>query len=187
MVLKVSYVGRLGRRLLAQADANQVLDFPDPVSGQLFSQAFAAITTQARAGVPSRSLQRSPGLRMFCLRAPWSVNSTHCHRQSYGSNNTQAAALNSSLRICTAMATSATLQPSISLHCSANVGSAAQFSENTFYTNKGFSSYNGLLLTLQKNLSHGLNYDFNYTFQHSIDNVSFFANSQGDTGIGGIG
>jgi hypothetical protein len=67
------------------------------------------------------------------------------------------------------------------------VGSSAQFDENTFYTNKGFSSYNALLFTLQKNASHGLNYDFNYTFQHSIDNISFFANSQGDTGIGGVG
>jgi hypothetical protein len=43
------------------------------------------------------------------------------------------------------------------------------------------------LLTLQKNLSHGVQYDFNYTFSHSIDNISFFANSQGDTGIGGGG
>ena len=48
MVLKASYVGRFGRRLLAQADANQVLDFPDPVSGQLFSQAFA--TSRTRSG-----------------------------------------------------------------------------------------------------------------------------------------
>jgi hypothetical protein len=36
-------------------------------------------------------------------------------------------------------------------------------------------------------MSHGLHYDFNYTWSHSIDNVSFFANSSGDTGIGGIG
>jgi hypothetical protein len=68
-----------------------------------------------------------------------------------------------------------------------NIGSAAQFSENTFYSNQGFSAYNGLLLTLQKNTSHGLQYDFNYTLSHSIDNVSFFANSEGDTGIGGVG
>ena len=68
-----------------------------------------------------------------------------------------------------------------------NVGSAAQFSENTFYGSKGFSSYNGLLLTLQKNLSHGLNFDLNYTWSHSIDNISLFANSSGDTGIGGVG
>ncbi len=44
-----------------------------------------------------------------------------------------------------------------------NVGSAAQFAENSFYNNKGFSNYHGLLLTLQKNMSHGLHYDFNYT------------------------
>ncbi len=68
-----------------------------------------------------------------------------------------------------------------------NVGSSAQFSENTFYGNKGFSSYNALLVTLTKNMAHGLHFDFNYTLQHSIDNVSLFANSSGDTGIGGIG
>ena len=68
-----------------------------------------------------------------------------------------------------------------------NVGSAAQFSENSFHNNEGFSSYNGLLLTVSKNTSHGLHYDANYTWSHSIDNISFFANSQGDTGIGGGG
>ena len=51
LVLKASYVGRLGRRLLAQADAEQILDFADPVSGQYLSQAFAAMTLQVRAGV----------------------------------------------------------------------------------------------------------------------------------------
>ena len=45
------------------------------------------------------------------------------------------------------------------------------------YTNKGFSSYNGLLLTLQKNLTHGLQFDFNYTWSHSIDNVSLYRQS----------
>ena len=68
-----------------------------------------------------------------------------------------------------------------------NVGMGAQFSENSFHTNKGFSAYNGFLFTLQKNLSHGIQFDFNYTWSHSIDNVSLFANGQGDTGIGGGG
>ncbi len=60
MVLKLSYVGRLGRRLLAQADANQVLDFTDPVSGELFSTAFASITTQLRQGVTASNLTVQP-------------------------------------------------------------------------------------------------------------------------------
>jgi hypothetical protein len=75
----------------------------------------------------------------------------------------------------------------ISYNVPQNIGSAAQFSENSFYTNKGSSSYNALLVSLQKNISHGLQFDVNYTFAHSIDNTSFFANSQADTGIGGVG
>jgi hypothetical protein len=201
MIVKVSYAGRLGRRLLAQADANQVLEFPDPVSGQLFSQAFAAITLQARAGVPASSLT-GPGL----TAQPWFENvlpaSTVAtvnapiiaanllnpgNPSPLATNNTQAVAMNSAYSFVSngdiGDFTAFSLAPLSPL----NVGSAAQFDENTFYTNKGFSTYHGLLLTLQKNRSHGVNYDFNYTFQHSIDNISFFANSQGDTGIGGTG
>ena len=51
MVLKISYAGRLGRRLLAQADANQIIDFPDTASGQLLSQAFASTYYSKRTGV----------------------------------------------------------------------------------------------------------------------------------------
>ena len=53
----------------------------------------------------------------------------------------------------------------------------AQFAGNTIWTNKGFSSYNGLLITLHKNAGYGLQFDLNYTYSHSIDNVSFPANS----------
>jgi hypothetical protein len=196
MIVKVSYAGRLGRRLLAQADANQVLEFPDPLSGQFFSQAFSAITLQARAGVPASSLQAQdffedvlPASTVATVNAPIiAANLQNPSNPSpLASNNTQAVAMNSSYSFVSngdiGDFTAFNLAPLAPL----NVGSAAQFSENTFYTNKGSSAYHGLLLTLQKNRSHGLNFDFNYTFQHSIDNISFFANSQGDTGIGGIG
>ncbi len=56
------------------------------------------------------------------------------------------------------------------------MGLAAQFGENGFVTNKGNSTYHGLLTTVQKNFSHGLQLDFNYTLAHSIDNVSLIAN-----------
>ncbi len=65
-----------------------------------------------------------------------------------------------------------------------NVGMVAQFSENTVYTNKGFSNYQGLLVSLQKNLAHGLQFDFNYTWSHSIDNVSLVASG---VAVGGYG
>ena len=48
-IFKLGYVGRLGRRLLAQADAEQLIDFPDTASGQELSTAMANLTTWLRA------------------------------------------------------------------------------------------------------------------------------------------
>jgi hypothetical protein len=171
MLLKANYVGHLGRRLIGQADVNQVLDFPDNTgrSTQTLGQAMAGITTQLRAGATTATIQPEswfedvvgPGTTDF-LAATWGP---FAYRGDFG-DTVQYLADNG-------------MPP--------NVGSAAQFSENSFYTNDGFSTYHGLLLTLDKNLSHGVSFDLNYTFSHSIDNTSSFANSQGDTGIGGIG
>jgi len=176
MVMKVNYVGRFGRRLIAQADVNQIIDFPDPVSGQMLSQAFGSLTQQLRHGVNPANVTpqpwfenvigvaNSPGFSSYTqfLAETWGP---FAYRGDFGD----------------------TVQYLADNGAPLNVGSAAQFSENTFFGNKGFSTYHGALVTLQKNLSNGLTYDLNYTFSHSIDNVSFFANSMGDTGIGGVG
>ena len=62
MVLKLNYVGRLGRRLAADADANQVIDVPDFTGGstQSMAGAFAGLAAEDR---PACRLQPSPGLR----------------------------------------------------------------------------------------------------------------------------
>ena len=62
----------------------------------------------------------------------------------------------------------------------------SQLSENTVYTNKGFSTYHGLLVSLQKNMSHGLRFDTNYTWSHAMDNVSLIANAGAAGGYGFI-
>ncbi len=168
MVLKVNYVGRMGRRLLAQADGSQLIDFPDTSSGQLMSTAFGNLTEAARAGQATVANQPwfedevGPGFTQFIYAYP--------QVQSYIANGDFADFIQF-----------------ISSALDYNVGMAAQFSENTFYTNKGSSNYNGLLVTLNKNLSHGLKFDFNYTYAHSIDNTSLIANAiASSTGIGFI-
>ena len=60
LLLRINYVGRLGRRLLAQADASQLIDFPDKASGQLMSQAMGNITTEVRAGADPTNLPAQP-------------------------------------------------------------------------------------------------------------------------------
>jgi hypothetical protein len=67
-----------------------------------------------------------------------------------------------------------------------NVGIPSQFGSNAYLGNQGNSNYNGLLLTLSKNMSQGLRFDFNYTWSHSIDNTSLSANNNSlytDTGF----
>jgi hypothetical protein len=173
-VLKVTYVGRLGRRLLGQADANQIIDFTDPASGQKLSTAFANMTTQLRGGASSANLPAQPWFEN--LVAPGiGVANGYPNNTSFLADNLGGIPANGDFADFT-QAISSLIPP--------NVGMAAQFSENTFYTNKGFSSYNGLLTTLQKNFSHGLQFDVNYTWAHSVDNVSLVAN-QG--AVGGYG
>ncbi len=171
MVVKASYAGRLGRRLLAQTDVNQVLDFPDStgLSTQTLAAAFANVTQQLRAGATATTVVPQPWFEDVMGAGYTSFLVTYfgpfVQRGDFGD----------------------TVQFMADTGAPLNVGSAAQFSENTFYGNKGFSSYHALLVTLQKNMSHGLHFDFNYTYAHSIDNISIFANSAGDTGIGGTG
>lgn len=177
MVLKVDYVGRLGRKLLAQEDANQVLDFKDTVSGQLLSDAWSQMIVQTRQGVAPNNLTVQP----------WMENVVDPGLGVFEGYTSNTAFLAAALGGLVYNGDFGDFVEAISGITPYNVGSAAQFSENTFYDSAAFSNYHGLLVTLQKNMAHGLHYDFNYTWSHSIDNLSFFANSAGDTGIGGIG
>jgi hypothetical protein len=180
MVLKVSYAARFGRRLLAQADANQVLEFPDPVSGELYSKAFGNITTEARQGVSIANVKTEPWFENVLEPGLGVANGYASNTQFLYASYNPGFVYNGDFGDFTQALSDLPGTPF-------NVGMGAQFSENSFHNNKGYSNYDGLLFTLQKNLSHGVHFDFNYTLSHSIDNISFFANSQGDTGIGGGG
>lgn len=168
-LLRASYVGRLGRRLLAQADAEQLIDFKDPASGQYMSQAFADVTQQLRAGVAPGSVTDQP----------WYENQTGLSAAIYASSFLGTYMQRGDFADFTEGLSLFGLLPP-------NAGMAAQFSENTFYTNKGSSSYNGLLVTLHKNAGFGLQFDLNYTYAHSIDNVSLVANAAAFGGYGFI-
>ena len=188
-VMKLAYAGRFGRRLLGQADANQVIDNSDPKSGQILSTAMINATLAARAcaGVAKclANLQAQP----------WFENVAGPGMQDYfGAPPSAFGVANWTSFLAYEFGTlisngdfADTVQAAIggfNADQAYNAGMSPQFSENTVYTNKGFSTYNGLLVTVTKNLTHGLNFQANYTFSHSIDNVSLIANSGASAGYG---
>lgn len=176
MILRIGYAGHLGRRLLAQADANQLVEFPDKASGQLMSDAVANVTKQLRAGADSTSLPAQPWFE-HQFTPGLGVARGFPNNTSYIASSLQSLLLKGDF---------ADAIQSLSRGLPYNVGMGAQFSENTFFTNKGFSTYNGLLVSLQKNLSRGLQFDVNYTWAHSMDNVSLIANAPALGGYGFI-
>jgi len=186
MVFKASYAGRLGRRLLSQADANQVLEFPDPVSGELYSTAFSNLTKQARQGIAYTNVKAEPWFENV-LESGLGASYGYANNTEFLYNAINGLVSNGDFGDFTQALSSLEDGNTGAFTTPFNVGMGSQFSENSFHGNKGFSNYDGFLFTLSKNLSHGLQYDFNYTWSHSIDNISLFANGQGDTGIGGGG
>jgi hypothetical protein len=180
-LLKIDYVGRLGRRLLAEADASQLVDFPDNTGGstQTMAGAMAAMTTQLRQnaglGALNDILSLSP--------QPWfeDVLGAGVGAANGFANNTQLVAYEAYPYPQRGDFADTMYDLAAIGVLPANVGMASQFAENTIWTNKGFSSYNGMLVTLHKNAGYGLQFDLNYTWSHSIDNVSLPANSIADT------
>jgi hypothetical protein len=186
MILHANYVGRLGRRLLADADAGQVLNFPDNISGQTLSQAFAGLTSQLRAGTaitPQPWFENVVGYSAInnpnsaggaCTSAAWPI-------VLYGPSTTAPPFAN-----CTSLVAATTGQYGVRGDLGdgipfglvdygllmPNIAMPSQFGAQAYLTNKGSSNYHALLFTLSKNLSQGLQFNFNYTWSHSIDNNS---------------
>ena len=187
-ILKVDYVNRQGRRLLGQVDADQLIDFPDATghSTQTMGQAFGALAQQVRSN-PQYYLTTNPNA---VTPQPWfedmlGANAYGLTPADFGvptwtsviSNYIGTLAYRGDFADTMQALSGAGVLPD-------NVGMGSQFSEFTYYTNQGFSGYNGMLVTLHKNAGHGLQFDLNYTWSHSIDNVSVIANAPA---IGGYG
>ncbi|HXS13633.1 MAG TPA: carboxypeptidase-like regulatory domain-containing protein [Acidobacteriaceae bacterium] len=192
-IMKLNYAGRFGRRLLGQTDANQVLDNTDPKSSQLLSVGMANATLAARAcgGVPNclATLQAQPWFEN--VAGPGLLN-TFGPPTAYKTPSGQriqnwTSFLSYELGTLVSNGDFADLVQAIGFYTTPqayNAGMSPQFSQDTVYTNKGFSEYNGLLATVTKNMSHGLTFEMNYTFSHSIDNVSLIANAGAAGGYG---
>ena len=177
--LEADYFGRFGRRLLMLADVSQAMDFTDPASKETLVTAFSTLEKDSRLngglGLPVASVPVQPFFENE-LNAGLAADGLGDCASFYGSTCT-AAVYSNNLSALQQGGTGGIL-PALPLP--QNVGLTPQFYVDAIMANKGFSSYNSLIVTLRKRLSHDLQFDVNYTFSHSIDNGSTIANEDGN-------
>jgi Carboxypeptidase regulatory-like domain len=174
--LETAYVGRFAHRLLAQSDAMQTVEFKDPASGQLLSKAFANVASQVR---------NQTGPTYTVTPQPFFENQIGAGGTNFLANNVEPYVGRGDL------ADAIQLLNIDNFFGVANfapgVGLSPQFGTNLYITNEAYSNYNGLLTTLHRKMSHGLQFDLNYTYSHSLDNISATPNAAfGSNGAGGI-
>jgi hypothetical protein len=193
--LDVSYFGRFAHRLLAQADAMQTVDFLDPASGTHLASQFAKLSLAVRN---NQSLNNPADFPFFenqmnaALVANPNIGGT-CEQIGFPScaSLLDAVAFPLDLRgdladVVQVLNGVAASPGGIGL-ISPGVGLNPQFGSSLYVTNKGYSNYNGLLATLHRKMSHGLQFDVNYTWSHSLDNISAAANNAFGNGAGAGG
>lgn len=170
-LLDVSWVARKGRKLMVQADAAQVLNFKDKQSGQLLFDALNGIQSQmsrnaAITAQPWFENQMNPTLLVNYGGTCQDFGYSNCSEllvDFYGPNIQTGD-------------TTTILQNMSGFFLPYNVGMSRQFASNVYTTNLGNSDYNGMLVSMQKRLSNGLEFDVNYTWSHAIDNQSSVTN-----------
>jgi hypothetical protein len=165
ILIDVSYVGRKGRKLFTQADAAQIVDFKDPVSGQTMTQAFNAVQAELNAGVAVGALTPQPFFENQGHLAGCPAACTRNLANNVGSL-IRIGDLSDTMQFMNAVG-----------WVRNNVGLSGQFSTNAYITNLGHSEYNALLVSVQKRFSNGFQFDANYTYSHSKDNNSSVANT----------
>jgi hypothetical protein len=193
--LEVDYFGRFGRRLISLADSGQLLNFIDPASKTGLINSLTSLELSARqhadpttlAAIPFFENQGRQALlaqgvitgNQSCADFATRAGLNSCTQLIYANNGT-ALAQGNLVGVMTSIlqAQNPLLPP--------GVGLSPQFQSNYYLSNKSWSSYNSMLLSLRKRLSHDLQMDFNYTFAHSIDNYSAVANNNGNPFVNAI-
>lgn len=170
--MDVAYVGRFARNLPQAVNLTQSpYMFTDPASGQTFAQAYDSVRASLRGGTAVAAIPNQPffenqlkGVGPSATQYVVSRNSS-----SFSNGNVSNIFLNMGL-----------YRRSLGMQPFNNDQSQMLFMR----TYVGATNYNGLLVTVAKRLSHGLQVNANYTWSKSLDddlqwqnNASFYPNS----------
>jgi hypothetical protein len=178
MLLEVGYISRLGRDLPNSLDFDSSpFMLKDSASGQTFAQAWDAVQAALAAGAPVPSQpwfeHQLAGIAGLPVAAGGCGNvnltATQC-LLAQDSGDFQARSVNGVFttmgfdRLALGQLPYNSLQVALALFVR---------------THRDVSNYNAATITLRKRPSHGLQFDMNYTFSKSLDQVGQVQNSAG--------
>lgn len=188
-VVEVNYVGRLGRRLLQQRDMAMPLDLVDPKSHTDFFAAETQFSKAFYAGADINSIAPIPywenmfpnaagvdvvsGLGAQCFNgvAPGNPSATQAMYELYSCNigpatfgETEASNIFDSFCFPACVNINGVDTPFAFY--------SPQYTALYAWSSIGSSSYNAGQFVLRSRQRHGLTFDFNYTWSHSIDEGS---------------
>ena len=165
MAVEVAYVGRLARHILINSDAAMPMDLVDPKSGMDY---FTAAQILGRLGFANTPVSQVPKIAywedLFASYAGGGLTATQqIYKQAYGPS-AFAPDFTTSLQVVDGKG--------ICSPCSkfgAYSYFNAQFSSLSVLRSLGTSNYHAMQILLRKRFTHGLQFDFNYTFSKSED------------------
>lgn len=190
--LDISYFGRSAHRLLAQADSMQVVNFIDPASGTDLASQFAQLSLAVRNNQTIPTLPFFENQMNPTMSANPNIGGT-CEQIGFPNCASLVAQVGGPLVFRGDLADTVQALNGVAANpggvglIAPGVGLNPQFGSSLYVTNKGFSNYNGLLATLHRKMSQGLEFDLNYTWSHALDNISAAANNAFGNGAGAGG
>ena len=176
--VQVSYVGRLSRHNLIQRDLAMPTNLKDPASGQTYFQAMTQLATMLDLqGVNVRNLPKIPFFEnMWATAAGSGYTATQAIAKDYLERSNPGDFTN----VLSDM-DGAGCGPSSTYKSSGAISRLAcgvlgqysmwssQFSALNAWSSLGSGAYHAMQLTVRKQLSSGMMFDFNYTLSKSID------------------
>jgi len=202
--LQVAYVGRFSHRLLSQEDVASPLDLVDPhtkVDYFTAVQALAKLYRQLPYGSTVTPAMVGPTAQYWTDMLQGSANGYavpgFCGLSNTGPNATLQAAYN--LFSCFANNETTAIQfldqgfglaDPVSGNPLYAVGGPYSFVDPQFaalyaWRSIGSAAYNGLQVTLQKHMTHGVQFQMNYTYSKSMDISSDAYRINDEGGLGG--
>jgi hypothetical protein len=168
LTLEVNYVGRLGRHLLQSLDLAQPVDYTDPSGGGDYYTASATLAKIADA-TGQNSGATVQALPYFEHVFPQLANTDYPGESATQAYYSDELSYNRTLY----GATEDIADVDFFCEYGCNAGEPyfwqTQFSSLYSLASVGMSSYNGLQVSLHHPMSHGVQFDFNYTFSKSLD------------------